>query len=196
VRALGLLVLGLAAFYFGRRWVEDFVEPDVDKLHEKLVKLREKNPKADQRQLIAKVMHEQAMKCGIVGAVTGFGGFVTLPITLPVDILLSARFQASMVSFIAQTFGYENSVENKAATYAVMTGSTEMSKVTTRMLGKYLPRFVGKLSSKLIPVAGALLSFVVNYLITRAVGMAAIRWYRDKTKADVLSTGEIPAATA
>ena len=132
----------------------------------------------------------------MVGAITGLGGFITMPIGLPIDIMLSARYQASMVSFIAQVYGYNNSVENKAATYAVMTGSTQISQVTAGMVTKYIPRFVGKLSSKLIPIAGALVSFAVNYAIARSVGMLAARWYENKPKAEVLSMGESSTATA
>lgn len=191
-----LLVLGVLAYYFGRRWVEEFVEPDVEKLHTKLVALRAKAPNISEKQLVRKVIHEQALKCGVIGAVTGLGGFVTMPIGLPLDILLSARYQASMVSFIAQVYGYNNSVENKAATYAVMTGSTQISEITTGMLTKYIPRFVGKLSSKLIPIAGALVSFAVNYATARSVGHLAARWYESKPKAEILSMGEGSTATA
>jgi hypothetical protein len=191
-----MLVLGVLAYIFGRRWVEEFVEPDVDKLHSKLVTLRAKSPNISQQQLVRNVIHEQALKCGVIGAVTGFGGFFTMPIGLPIDIMLSVRYQASMVSFIAQVYGYNNTVENKAATYAVMTGGTQLSQVTAGMLTKYIPRFVGKLSSKLIPIAGALVSFAVNYAIARSVGMLAARWYENKPKAEVLSMGDNSAVTA
>lgn len=190
---LVMLVLGVVAFYFGRKWVEDFIEPDVEKLHAKLVTLRQQRPQAGEKALIATVMHEQAMKCGVIGAITGLGGFVTLPIALPVDILLSARYQASMISFIAQVYGYYETTENKAATYAVMTGSTHLSQISANMLAKYVPRFVGKLSSKLVPFVGALISFAVNYAIARSMGTLAMKWYQSKPKAEVLSSGTSPA---
>src|SRR5688572_5084646 len=110
-----MAVLGVLAYIFGRRWVEEFVEPDVEQLHTKLVNLRAKSPNISQQQLVRNVIHEQAVKCGVIGAITGLGGFITMPIGLPIDIMLSARYQASMVSFIAQVYGYNNTVENKAA---------------------------------------------------------------------------------
>lgn len=182
-----MIILGVAIYYFGKRWVEDFIEPDVPKLTAKLEEMRKKNRKIKNEKLIGKIVHQQALKCGVVGAITGFGGFVTLPITLPIDMILTARYQATMVSFIAQVHGYDDSIENKAATYAVMTGSTEVSKVSTKVIQKYLPRFIGKSFSKLIPVLGALIAFVVNYLLARSMGSVAVRWYSSKTREEVIA---------
>lgn len=182
-----MIVLGGLAFYFGRKWVEDFVEPDLPKLTAKMAEIQAKEPTISKEKLIGKVVHQQALKCGMVGAVTGIGGFITLPITLPIDMLLTARYQATMVSFIAKVHGYDESVENKAATYAVMTGSTEVSKITTAMIQKYAPRFIGKSFSKLIPIFGAVISFVVNYTLARSMARAANVWYSSNQRETILS---------
>lgn len=181
------VVLAGVAFYFGRQWVEDFVNPDLPKLHAEMQELKAKKPNISKDELVKKIVNKQAFKCGVVGAVTGFGGFVTLPITLPIDLLLTARYQATMVSFIAQVHGFENSIENKAATYAVMTGSTELSKATTTIFRKYAPRFIGKSFSKLIPVLGALISFLVNYFMTRSMAKAANIWYQGEAREVVMA---------
>lgn len=189
------LILAGLAFYFGRQWVEDFIEPDLPKLHEEMQAMKAKDPDISQEKLIAKVVNKQAFKCGVVGAITGFGGFVTLPITLPLDMLLTARYQATMVSFIAQVHGFDNSLENKAATYAVMTGSTELSKVTTTVFKKYAPRFVGKSFSKLIPIVGALIAFLVNYVMARSMAKAATLWYQGNAREVVMARLGADSAT-
>lgn len=181
-----MVVLTIWAVVFGKRVVENWLEPDVPKLQAQMVDLKQRHPDWDNDQLIAAVVRRQALKCGAVGALTGFGGFATLPIALPVDLVLTARFQASMVGFIAQVHGYEESFENKAATYAVMSGSTELSKVTTAAVRKYAPRFIGKSLSKLIPFVGALIAFIVNYTMARSTASAAIYWYRSKTRDQLL----------
>mgnify|MGYP000114927409 FL=1 len=181
------VVLAGIAFYFGRQWVEDFIDPDLPKLHEEKQKLKAKRPDISKDELVKKIVNKQAFKCGVVGAVTGFGGFVTLPITLPIDLLLTARYQATMVSFIAQVHGFENSLENKAATYAVMTGSTEVSKASTVIFRKYAPRFIGKSFSKLIPVLGALIAFLLNYLMTLSMAKAANIWYQGEAREVVMA---------
>ena len=181
------VILAGLVFYFGQQWVADFINPDLPKLHEDMQKIKSKKPHISKDELVQKIINKQAFKCGIVGAVTGFGGFVTLPITLPIDLLLTARYQATMVSFIAQVHGFENSVENKAATYAVMTGSTEVSKATTVIFRKYAPRLIGKSFSKLIPVLGALIAFLVNYFMTRSMAKAADLWYQGEAREVVLA---------
>lgn len=175
-----LLVLGVALFIFGRRWVESFVEPDVAGIHQQFVALQRQNPQAEPAALVRRVINQQAVKCGIVGAVTGFGGFVTLPIALPFDLLLTARYQSTMVSFIGQIYGNQGSVENKAATYAVLTGSTQATQLSVRLIQRYLPRIIGKSFAKLIPFFGALISFAVNYVLAQATGRIAVRWYESR----------------
>lgn len=182
-----MLVLTGVAFYFGREWVEDFIDPDLPKLQERMQEIRSKSPDIVDEELIAKIVHQQAFKCGVVGAITGIGGFVTLPITLPVDLLLTARYQATMVSFIAQVHGFEETLENKAATYAVITGSTELSKATSVLVRKYAPRVLSKSFSKLIPVLGALIAFVVNYAMARSMAKAATVWYKSDAREVVMA---------
>lgn len=176
-----LLILGIVLFFFGRRWVEGFVEPDVEQVQAQFVALQQQNPNAQQADLVRRVVNQQAFKCGIVGAVTGLGGFMTLPIALPFDLLLTARYQSNMVSFIGQIYGNQSSVENKAATYAVMTGSTQATQLTARMLQRYLPRIIGKSFAKFIPFFGAAISFVVNYALAQATGRLAVRWYESRS---------------
>jgi uncharacterized protein (DUF697 family) len=182
-----MIIAAVLIYYFGKRWVEDFIEPDIPKLNAKLEAMRQEQPDIKGEKLIGKVVHQQALKCGIVGAVTGFGGFVTLPLSLPLDMLLTARYQATMVSFIAQVYGFHDSVENKAATYAVMTGSTEVSKVTTKVIQKYAPQFIGKSFSKLIPILGAVIAFAVNYFLARSMASLAVRWYSKKSREEIIA---------
>lgn len=172
-----MLVLGGLAYYFGRRWVSDFISPDLPKLEARLMAMKHKNPHHSDDKLLNKIINQQAFKCGIVGAVTGLGGFITLPITLPIDMLLTARYQATMISLMGRMYGVSDSLENKAATYAVMTGSTELSKLTSSIVRKYAPRFVGKSFSKLIPVVGAVFAFGLNYILARSMARAARVWY-------------------
>ncbi|GJM11466.1 MAG: hypothetical protein DHS20C11_37420 [Lysobacteraceae bacterium] len=178
-----LLVLAAVAYFFGRRWVSKFVDPDAEAMHQQLMRDRERSPNATAEELVAPVIRKQALKCGLVGAVTGLGGFVTLPIALPVDLLLTARYQTAMVSFIASAYGHESAVENKAATYAVLTGSTELTRLTSKLLQRYLPKVIGKSFSKLVPIVGAVISFAVNYAMAKAMARMAIRWYSREQRA-------------
>jgi uncharacterized protein (DUF697 family) len=190
-----LTLLTVAAVWFGKRWLENLTEPDVSAIHDEFVAMKAKKPDASRKELIQQVVNRQALKCGAVGFVTGFGGFVTLPVTLPVDIILSAKIQSTMVSYIAQAYGYENTIENKAATYAIMSGSGELTHISLRVFRQYAPRFIGKSFSKLIPLLGALISFGVNYMITQSTARLAIQWYETKSSTELLKDTAPSAST-
>lgn len=188
-----LAILGVIGFWIGRQALEGFVQPDATELHKDLAKIRAKHPNLKRDELVQKVIKQQSLKCGLVGAITGVGGFFTLPISLPIDILVTARLQSTMVGFIAELYGYSDSLENKAATYAVMTGGNEISALSTKLIQNYLPRFFGKSFSKLIPFFGAFISFALNYFFAQSTARLAIKWYSSKSKAEILKTGEMAA---
>lgn len=182
---ISLLVIGFMAFRFGKNRLDQLADPSVDKMYAQYTAMYQATPTVDTEKLVHRIIHQQAVKCGIVGAVTGFGGFITLPLTLPIDFLLSVRIQASMISFIARTYGQEKSLDNRAATYMVLTGSGEVTQMSQKVLLRYsssfLSRFLGKSLSKLIPFLGAGISFLVNYAIARSTGHLALQWYKQKS---------------
>src|SRR5437667_8577310 len=88
---VGLLVLGIIVVLFAFRWLQRLVTPDISAMQRKLDALRAANPTLTNEGLIGTIIRQQAFKCGLIGAITGLGGFITLPIALPVDILMSMR---------------------------------------------------------------------------------------------------------
>src|SRR5258708_40237437 len=95
-----LVIFIVVAAYLAFRQFQRFIAPDVDDMKRRYDRLRADNSGLSDEALIRKIIHQQALKCGLVGAITGLGGFITLPIALPIDILLSMRIQAAMVQFI------------------------------------------------------------------------------------------------
>jgi hypothetical protein len=183
-----LLIGALFAYWFGKQWLENVVQPDIEAISIKLAEMQKKDPSASRQQLIDKIAREQAIKCGVIGAITGVGGFITLPLSLPIDLILSARYQANMVSFIAQTYGYTNQIENQIATTLVMSGSTQISKFSLQLFQKYAPVIASKTFSKFVPVLGAVLGFIINYTIARSMATAASKWYGSRSKSEILQS--------
>ena len=58
-------------------------------------KLREQNKRISSDELAKKILHRKSVKNGLIGAVTGLGGLITLPVSIPADLALSWRIQAS-----------------------------------------------------------------------------------------------------
>lgn len=178
-----MTALTLLAISSGRRLLGQINEPNTDDLMERYEKLRARNPRATPEQLVRKVVNRQAFLAGLVGAITSFGGILTLPIALPLDMYASMRIQNTMVYFIARVYGYQNmpSVEKRAIDYMVMSGGTSLARqgqrVSTYLAARIALRVSEKALAKIVPIIGAAVGFGVNYFLTQTTGRSAIHYY-------------------
>ena len=84
-------------------------------------KLREQNMEITCDELAKKVMNRKSIKNGLVGAVTGLGGIVTLPVSIPADLVCSWRIQASMAFSIAYIYGHtKDTTDLKTDLYLIL----------------------------------------------------------------------------
>ncbi|MCC7449280.1 MAG: EcsC family protein [Anaerolineae bacterium] len=184
---ISVVLIGLVVFAFRR--FQRFVTPDIGGMQRKLAQLRADNPNASTEALVGKIIHQQSFKSGLVGAITGLGGFVTLPIAIPVDVLVSLRLQATMVQFIAMLYGetQPDSQELKLQTYLVMSGGVKVTETSFQFIMKIVLRILGKSLAKLVPVIGAVVGFIVNYALAQTTGNIAMRWYAGKAQRPALA---------
>lgn len=172
-------VIAALVFTVGRRALSEFLNPDVGELRRRFQRLRAAHPSASNEELIGRLIRGQAVRSGVVGAVTGLGGFITLPVALPLDVLLSLRLQAAIVDFIAEMYGRGDSdAERRVRTALILSGSGRLGETVFSVIMRFLLRVVGKSFSKLIPFIGAAVSFGLNFAIAQAVGSLALRVYR------------------
>ncbi|MEO0563480.1 MAG: hypothetical protein AAF125_15335, partial [Chloroflexota bacterium] len=125
-----LAVGAVIAFRQGSSFVSDLIEPNVEKMQATYDQLRDKHPTKTTDDLVRLVIRRQAFRCGVLGAVTGLGGFVTLPIAMPVDMVMTYRIQATMVNFIAKAYNYDPKLmkEEQAVASLVMFGSRQVTQ--------------------------------------------------------------------
>lgn len=133
----------------------------------------------------------------------GVGGFITLPVTIPSDLICSWRIQAS----IAYIYGYTTDL--KTDLYIILAGDTakeslkrfgiEASKAITKnavekyialdvmkkiwsVLGRKIITKAGEKSltsfSKMVPLVGAPVGFIFDWASTFVVGKCAIKYYK------------------
>lgn len=173
---------GVWALWAGNQFVQGFITNDVAAVQKRYEKLRAKHPGAAPDVVAQKIINAEALRCGWIGALTSFGGFFTLPIALPIDLLLSARIQSEMVDLLALHYGAKQAgeTEQKVKTMMVMVGGTQVAEAATKFLSAGCARLLTKFFAKLIPLAGALVGFGVNYAIARATGTIAAAWYKRK----------------
>jgi hypothetical protein len=126
-------------------------------------KLRRQNPGISDDDLARKIVGRKAFKNGLVGAATGLGGLMTLPVTVPVDLALSWRIQVMMALSVACVYGHSaDTTDLKTDIYIILAGNSakealkrigiETSKtLTKKAIQKYVTREIMK---KIWKVAG------------------------------------------
>ena len=99
------------------------------------------------RSAARKLIDTQVAKCLASGAATGFGGIITLPVTIPANVVSVLYIEMRMVAAIAYIGGYEiDSEEARSLIYACM-ADVNVSHVLTRSgiaAGKKFVRSIGK----------------------------------------------------
>ena len=141
-------------------WMIETGQQDVNEYIEKLKSL---NPSISTDDLARKIVRRKSLKNGLVGAATGLGGLITLPVLIPADLVLSWRIQIFIALSIAHVYGHNiNTVDIKTDIYLILAGDSvkealkkfgvEVSKgITKKTLEKYVTREVMKNIWKVIP---------------------------------------------
>lgn len=81
--------------------------------------------KYDKETAIEKLIQTQAAKAATSGFVTGFGGLLAMPVTLPANITSVLLVQMRMIAAIAHIRGYDLSDDQvKTYVYVALTGTT------------------------------------------------------------------------
>ncbi|CAA6690562.1 MULTISPECIES: hypothetical protein [unclassified Lentimonas] len=145
---------------------------DISHLTQKEATYRQRFPNEDEAQILQRVIRSEARIAGTVGFFAGLGGIVTLPITLPINILATIRIQYRLAEFLISKQANRplRTDTQRAKALAVVFGSRRLSeagsKVAIRTAGKYAPQA----ALKCIPLIGAITGFLIDYYGTRAVG--------------------------
>ena len=133
----------------------DFViQTDPEQIKEYVDKLREQNPEITDDALAHKIINRKSVKNGLIGAITGLGGLITLPIAIPANLTATWRVQAAMACAIAYVYGHTlNTTDLKTDIYIILAGDSakealkrfgiEISKAATKKaIEKYVSREV------------------------------------------------------
>lgn len=187
-------------------WLIETGQQDID---EYVRKLKSQNNGISNHDLAKKIVRRKSIKNGLVGAISGIGGVITLPVSIPGDLIFSWKIQIFMALTIAHVYGHNaKTADIKTDIYLILAGDTakealkrvgiEVSKgVTKKAVSKYITREVMKkiwkvvpqkiitkageksLTSfmKAIPLIGAPVGFVFDWVAAKAVGKTAIKYY-------------------
>jgi len=100
------------------------------------------------------MMKNQIIKCTTSGAIAGFGGLITLPVTLPANIANVLYVQMRMIACTAYMAGYElNSDQTQTFVYACLAGvavNQLLKKVGIKIGEKIFDNLINKIPGKVL----------------------------------------------
>lgn len=184
----------LAGFFWLVRSGQRYLTPDVEELRARFEQMKARNPDLTADQLVQKIINQQALRSGIVGALTSVGGLPTLPFGLTIDLIASSRIQSAtlyLISWALDPQGTRSTVPvlNLLQAFRLVEGASveEIVAAQTQAIGSQLTRRLAvmlaeKAFAKVIPGLGLVIGFVVNYAMAQGVSRVAVRWYKRSLK--------------
>ncbi len=116
------------------RLVDRMVESAYPKIAPYVDRIRARHPSATDIEIARMIVRRKAFKNGLVGAVTGIGGFLTMPVTVPADVIASWRIQITMILAVAHAFRRETDPE-ELKTDVLMVLAGDSAKEALKRLG-------------------------------------------------------------
>lgn len=119
-----------------------------------VAKLRSQHPNVSNDTLAKKIVSRKSVKNGLVGALTGVGGYATMPVAIPTDLACSWKIQIAMALSVACVYGHDNDTTDlKTDIYLILGGNAakealkklgiETSKaITKKAVQKYITKDV------------------------------------------------------
>lgn len=166
------------------------LQPEEGELLRRFEGLKAANPGLKDDELVNKIIQRQAMRAGIVGAITSVGGLPLLPIGLPIDLITTARLQTETLHFIAWAYGGKGNNQqvldlNQALALRFGVSAHDMvvmgsQQVSQRVVRRLLVMIAEKAAAKLVPFIGLAIGFAVNYALARGTSHLAARWYKSR----------------
>lgn len=136
--------------------VENFTVNSYPSISAYVLKLREQNPNITNEKLANKIVNRKSLKNGLIGAATSVGGFLTLPVTIPADLIATWRIQIYLTLTIAHVFGHSgDTTDLKTDIFIMLAGNSAKEvlkkvgvetgkEVTKRTIKKHITREIMK----------------------------------------------------
>lgn len=161
----------------GLEWV---ALPDPDSIEQNYQKFCQEHPSANpaHRNLeedIKAVIREHSHRAGLIGAAIGLGGFATEGLLgFAVDAGMVLRTQANMIFLLAYMHGYrgELSEEDRLKLVLALSGSNQVAQ--------YALNWIAKMFLTSVPVVGAIPGYVINWMVLKSTGAAAVQYFGGK----------------
>jgi uncharacterized protein (DUF697 family) len=178
-----MIDLGMLAETFLKLVEKATTDLDVDRLRSDVRQLAARHPEATTREmgerLVTRAARRAAVLGGVAGLPPGWAALATAAPELTALLILQSRLIVSLhLLYGAPMEPKERALEvlaGLAAGAGINVGRRLTTRATEEIAARLLARFVGRETSHLVPLLGAVAGAALNYGAVRAVGKAALR---------------------
>ncbi|WP_305768690.1 EcsC family protein [Candidatus Epulonipiscium viviparus] len=115
----------------------------------------------NKEKVIAKLIKHQVIKCGTNGVLTGLGGAITMPITIPANIVGVMYIQMRMIAAIAYIRGFNIKDDGvKSLIYVCLLGSSANEALKTVGI-----KLTGKLTDSMVEKIPGIILMKLNQIV-------------------------------
>lgn len=178
-----------------------FEDIDEERVRMHVENLRDEFPAKSNEQLCRKIIDNEAMLCGIIGAATGALPWPWSILGVAPDLVALIYKQSNMVLSIAYVYGFEPDMKERAAevlgcigaSVGAVAGTYGIKKLVERrmeerlvreVLVKIMERLSLRIGRRFIPILGAAGGAFFNYGSVQGTGNMAVKYYAAKSKED------------
>jgi hypothetical protein len=157
---------------------------DRDKIEDEVRKFRTRYPHYSREELVDRLIHHTAIRCGVIGAVASAppGFLAVLP--LAADFSYQVLALNRLVLTIARIYGRTTSREQRALTVAVSLALGGGAEFLRRNVVKGVSESLRRgNAARLAPHVGGTIGSLLTFGAVRVIGMMARGYYRPKSAA-------------
>jgi hypothetical protein len=88
------------------KMIDGIIKYEPQKIKKRVDEIKLKHQNLKREEIAQKIIQDQSLWGGFLGAVTGVGGAVLLPATIPMDLLKYLKIQAYMICCLAYLYDY------------------------------------------------------------------------------------------
>ncbi len=145
------------------KFIDKFLSEKTEQIDVFIENFRQENPDLTNLELAKKIRNKKSLNNGLVGAATGIGGILTLPVTVPADLITTWKIQIALIYTIAYIFDFSKDKNSlKTDIYLILAGKKAsetlkemgidtLSGVTKKAVQKHLFREISGRILRIIP---------------------------------------------
>lgn len=159
-----------------------WTDVDGDEISEDVRRFRLRHAGLSDDELVERLIHQTAVRCGVVGAVASAPPGILAVVPLAADLSYQVLALNRLILTIARVYGKPTTRPQRGGAVAVSFAAGGGAELLRRTAVKVAQRVLRRgVTSRMIPVVGAIVGGLLSYGFVVAMGRQARDYYRDRS---------------